>query len=195
MTRAWIFALGEAAQGAPEVRWIDPEVADFAPAPTSRHSSLVPVLVTPDAEAAKRQRCPSCGQDDGIRFLGGNRPRSPSPPGGRSGGGQVRCRPMAVGRGGGPDGVQITELACLWYGSFRSRTVRVILVRDDKPRTHDRDDGGYGLPLVTTNLESQAEDLGPYSQGSANLSTWIDSKEYLGEARRGIDLRASACHA
>jgi RNA-directed DNA polymerase len=37
--------------------------------------------------------------------------------------------------------------------------------------------------------------LGAYSQGSANLSTWIDSKEYLGKARRGIDLRESACHA
>jgi voltage-gated potassium channel len=36
---------------------------------------------------------------------------------------------------------------------------------------------------------------GAYSQGSANLSTWIDSKEYLGKARRGIDLRESACHA
>jgi hypothetical protein len=41
--------------------------------------------------------------------------------------------------------VQITERVCLWYGSFRSRTVRVILVRDDKPRTPGRDDRGYGL--------------------------------------------------
>jgi hypothetical protein len=32
--------------------------------------------------------------------------------------------------------------------------VRIILVRDDKPRTRDRDDRGYGLPLVTTDLES-----------------------------------------
>ena len=30
----------------------------------------LPVLVTPDAEAAASQRCPSCGSDDGIRFLG-----------------------------------------------------------------------------------------------------------------------------
>jgi hypothetical protein len=28
--------------------------------------------------------------------------------------------------------VQIAEITCLWYGSFRSRIVRVILVRDDK---------------------------------------------------------------
>jgi hypothetical protein len=60
--------------------------------------------------------------------------------------------------------VQILEVACLWYGSFRSRTVRVILVWDDKPRIRDRDDRGYGLPLVTTDLESTAEDLEAYSQ-------------------------------
>jgi hypothetical protein len=40
--------------------------------------------------------------------------------------------------------VQITDITCLWYGSFRSHTVRVMLVRDDKPRTRDRDDRGYG---------------------------------------------------
>jgi hypothetical protein len=28
--------------------------------------------------------------------------------------------------------------------------VRVILVCDDKPRTRDRDDRGYGLPLVVS---------------------------------------------
>jgi hypothetical protein len=55
--------------------------------------------------------------------------------------------------------VHITEVICLWYGSFRSHTVRVILVGDDKPRTRDRDDRGYGLPLVTTDLHSSAEDL------------------------------------
>ena len=33
------------------------------------------------------------------------------------------------------------------------------LVRDDKPRTRDPDVRGYGLPLVTTDLESSAEDL------------------------------------
>jgi hypothetical protein len=35
----------------------------------------------------------------------------------------------------------------------------VILVRDDRSRTRDRDDRGYGLPLVTTDLESVAEDV------------------------------------
>jgi hypothetical protein len=36
--------------------------------------------------------------------------------------------------------------------------VPVILVRDDQPRTRDRDDRGYGLALVTTDLDSAAED-------------------------------------
>ena len=71
----------------------------------------------------------------------------------------ARWRTTRVRRYGRTDTVQITERVCLWYGSFRSRTVRVILVRDDKPRTRDRDDRGYGLPLVTTDLESSAEDL------------------------------------
>ena len=68
-------------------------------------------------------------------------------------------RTTRVRRYGRTDAVQITERACLWYGSFRSRTVRVILVRDDKPRTRGGDDRGYGLPLVTTDLETSAEDL------------------------------------
>jgi hypothetical protein len=71
----------------------------------------------------------------------------------------ARWRDTRVRRYGRTDTVQITEITCLWYGSFRSRTVRVILVRDDKPRTRGRDDRGYGLPLVTTDLESAAEDL------------------------------------
>lgn len=69
-TRAWIYASREAAQRSDDVRWVDPETADFVPAPTSRHTAFVPVLVTPDAEAARREQCPSCGQADGIRFLG-----------------------------------------------------------------------------------------------------------------------------
>ena len=41
-------------------------------------------------------------------------------------------------RYGRVDTVQIAEIVCLWYGAFHTRTVRVVLVRDDKPRTHDR---------------------------------------------------------
>ena len=44
----------------------------------------------------------------------------------------ARWRPTRVRRYGRTD-AQITELVCLWNGPFRSRTVRVILVR---ARTH-----------------------------------------------------------
>jgi hypothetical protein len=52
-------------------------------------------------------------------------------------------RDARVRRYGRTDAVQITEVICLWYGSFHSRTVRVVLVRDNKPRTRNRDDRGY----------------------------------------------------
>ena len=52
-----------------------------------------------------------------------------------------------------------TEVAKFWHSvltQLRNRGLRVILVRDDKPRTRDRDDRGYALRLVTTDLESSA---------------------------------------
>ena len=70
-----------------------------------------------------------------------------------------RWRATRVRRYGRTDTVQITEITCLWYGSFRSRIVRVILVRDDQPRTRGRDNRDYGLPVVTTDLGSPAEDM------------------------------------
>src|SRR5690348_3483937 len=78
------------------------------------------------------------------------------------------------------------ERVCLWYGSFRSRAVRVILVRDDKPRTRDRDDRGYGLPLVTTDLESTAEDLvARYASRWGIEQAFADARQIMGvgEAR------------
>ena len=98
----------------------------------------------------------------------------------------ARWRDTRVRRYGRTDTVQITELVCLWYGSFRSRTVRVILVRDDKPRTRDRDDRGYGLPLVTTDLESSAEDLvARYASRWGIEQAFADARQIVGvgEAR------------
>ena len=90
-------------------------------------------------------------------------------------------RTTQVRRYGRIDTVQITERACLWYGSFRSRTVRVILVRDDKPRTRGRDDRGYGLPLVTTDLESSAEDLvARYAARWGIEQAFADARQIMG---------------
>jgi hypothetical protein len=97
-----------------------------------------------------------------------------------------RWRATRVRRYGRTDAVQITERTCLWYGSFRSRTVRVILVRDDKSRTRSRDDRGYGLPLVTTDLESSAEDLvARYAARWGIEQAFADARQIVGvgEAR------------
>ena len=53
-------------------------------------------------------------------------------------------RTTQVRRYGRTDTVHVAEVTCLWYGSFHSRPVRVILVRDDKPRTLNGGDRGYG---------------------------------------------------
>ena len=90
-------------------------------------------------------------------------------------------RSTRVRRYGRTDTVQITERVCLWYGSFRSRTVRVILVCDDKPRTRGRDDRGYGLPLVTTDLESSAEDLvAHYASRWGIEQAFADARQIIG---------------
>jgi DDE superfamily endonuclease len=64
-----------------------------------------------------------------------------------------------VRRYGRTDTVRLAEIPCIWYGVLHTQTVRVILVCDDKPRTKDKDDRGYGLPLITTDLKSTAEDM------------------------------------
>jgi hypothetical protein len=95
-------------------------------------------------------------------------------------------RTTRVRRYGRTDTVEVTEIVCLWYGSFHRRTVRVVLVRDNKPRTTDRDERGYGLPLVTTDLASTAEDLiARYASRWCIEVAFSDARQILGvgEAR------------
>jgi hypothetical protein len=90
-------------------------------------------------------------------------------------------RTTRVRRYGRTDTVEVTEVVCLWYGSFRGQTVRVVLVRDNKPRTSDRDDRGYGLPLVTTDLTSTAEDLvARYASRWCIEVAFSDARQILG---------------
>ncbi|MFE6752758.1 hypothetical protein ACFVDQ_04070 [Streptomyces sp. NPDC057684] len=58
-----------------------------------------------------------------------------------------------VARYGRTDQVGIAEVRCLWYGSFHTQTVRVILIRDEDTTT------GYDLALVTTDLATPAAAL------------------------------------
>ncbi len=68
--RALIHAPGEQrAEDLQPLHWLDPitlELVSQKPA----NDDCLPVLETPDDEAAKKDRCPSCGLDEGIRFLG-----------------------------------------------------------------------------------------------------------------------------
>jgi hypothetical protein len=47
--------------------------------------------------------------------------------------------------------VDLAETCCLWYGTYRSRTVRVVLVRDAGSTAK----AGYDLALITTDLHSR----------------------------------------
>jgi hypothetical protein len=98
-------------------------------------------------------------------------------------------RTTQVRRYGRTDTVHIAEVICLWYGSFHTRTVRVVLVRDDKPRTSDGDERGYGLPLVTTDLTSAAEDLvARYASRWGIEQAFADARQVIGvgEARNRL---------
>jgi hypothetical protein len=63
--------------------------------------------------------------------------------------------PATVTRYGHTGQVELAELRCLWYGVYRSRTVRVILLREPGRRSKS----GYHLALITTDLDSPAADI------------------------------------
>jgi hypothetical protein len=62
-------------------------------------------------------------------------------------------RSAQVRRYGRTDAVRIAEIRCLWYGSFHTQAVRVILIREDGTGT------GYDLALVSTDLAGPATTL------------------------------------
>jgi hypothetical protein len=68
---------------------------------------------------------------------------------------QHTWKPAVVARYGRTDPVHIAETRCLWYGVYRCRTVRVILVREPGSRAKN----GYHLALITTDLDSPAEQI------------------------------------
>lgn len=64
-------------------------------------------------------------------------------------------RPVTVTRYGRTDPVDLAETVCLWYGAYRSRAVRVVLLRDTAT-TSKTSKTGYDLALITTDLTSPA---------------------------------------
>jgi hypothetical protein len=89
-------------------------------------------------------------------------------------------RTTTVSRYGNSSTVQLTEVTCLWYGSWRTDTVRVILVRDTT-RTTTSTTHGYDIALVTTDLDATPQEI--ITRYAARWSievTFSDVKTLLG---------------
>jgi hypothetical protein len=79
----------------------------------------------------------------------------------------------------------VTAVTCLWYGSWHTRTVRLILARDEHTTT------GYDLALVTTGLTGVPGALvARYAGRWAIEQAFADARNVLGagEARNRIRL-------
>lgn len=77
--------------------------------------------------------------------------------------------------------VQIAEQVCLWYGTWRTDTVRVILVKDNRRTTKASTTNGYDIALVTTDLSATPEEI--ITRYAARWSvevTFFDVKNILG---------------
>ena len=78
----------------------------------------------------------------------------------------------------------VAEVSCLWYGSWHTRTVRLILSRDRRTTS------GYDLALVTTDLAaSPAALVARYAARWAIEQAFADARNVLGagEARNRVE--------
>jgi hypothetical protein len=85
-----------------------------------------------------------------------------------------------VHRYGRTRAVHLTETICLWYGVYRSRAIRVILLRDTDTTT------GYDLALITTDLTSPAATIVERYAARWSVEVAIEDAKQLtgvGEAR------------
>jgi hypothetical protein len=64
-------------------------------------------------------------------------------------------RSATITRYGRTEHVHILDYTCLWYGVYRTRPVRVILVRDRRTTTKT----GYQIALISTDLHTTTEHL------------------------------------
>ena len=94
--------------------------------------------------------------------------------------------PVQVTRYQRTDTVYLAEITCLWYGSFHTRTVRVILLRDDTTDT------GHDLALVTTDLTSSpAELITRYAMRWSIEVTFAEARHLLGAGQAQSRTRAA----
>jgi hypothetical protein len=102
----------------------------------------------------------------------------------------ARWRTVSVFRYGITSTVQITEQSCLWYGTWRTDTVRVILVRETGKKAVPAK--GYGIALVTTDLTATAEEIiARYAARWSIEVTFFDVKNILGVGQARNRVRAA----
>lgn len=88
-------------------------------------------------------------------------------------------RTVSVSRYGTTSTVQISEQTCLWYGTWRTDTVRVILLRETGKNTTPPQ--GYDLALITTDLHATPEAIiARYAARWSIEVTFFDVKNLLG---------------
>jgi hypothetical protein len=95
-----------------------------------------------------------------------------------------------VSRYGTTGTVKVTERVCLWFGTWRTDTVRVILVTDTGRATKTSAAHGYDIALITTDLTSTTEEIiARYAARWAIEVTFFDVKNLLGvgDARNRVE--------
>jgi hypothetical protein len=91
----------------------------------------------------------------------------------------ARWATVSVSRYGTTSTVTISDVTCLWYGTWRTDTVRVILVRDTGKKTTAA--SGYDIALVTTDLDATPEQIiARYAARGSIEVTFFDVKNILG---------------
>jgi DDE superfamily endonuclease len=85
---------------------------------------------------------------------------------------------VTVTRYGTTATVQVTDQLCLWYGTWRTDPVRVILLREGTRKTKT---SGYDIALVTTDLTATPEEIiARYAARWSIEVTFSDVKNILG---------------
>jgi hypothetical protein len=88
---------------------------------------------------------------------------------------------VTVSRYGTTSTVKVAQRVCLWFGTWRTDTVRVILVTDTGRTTKTGAAHGYDIALITTDLTSTAEEIiTRYAARWAIEVTFFDVKNILG---------------
>jgi hypothetical protein len=88
-----------------------------------------------------------------------------------------RWRALTVTRYGSTTTVQVIDRSCLWYGAYRSRPMRVILVHDPARPTK----AGYELALITTDLTAPTTTIITRYADRWPIETMIeDAKQHTG---------------